>query len=125
MFSSQVHLILSLSISYPYLIKFHDFAHNSQEQTKHHMTAAALRPNKRMTLRITLVLSSRFETISTPLPLPATSSVSCLLAHVFFDPACFWIKPSSMVVLHVFLILQKKRSNSRLAEELFVLFLCS
>jgi hypothetical protein len=30
-----------------------------------------------------------------------------------------------MVVLHVFLILQKKRSNSRLAEELFVLFLCS
>jgi hypothetical protein len=31
MFSSLVHLMLSLSISYPYLIKFHDFADNPQE----------------------------------------------------------------------------------------------
>jgi hypothetical protein len=30
MFSSLVHLILSLSISYPYLLKFHDFADNKQ-----------------------------------------------------------------------------------------------
>jgi len=37
MFSSLVHLILSLNISYPYLIKFHDFADNSQEGMKHQM----------------------------------------------------------------------------------------
>jgi hypothetical protein len=42
------------------------------------------------------------------------SSCTC-----FFDPACFWIKPSSIVVLHVFLILQKKRSSSRLLYYLF------
>jgi hypothetical protein len=33
-----VHLIVSLSVSYAYLIKFHDFAHNSQEEMKHEMT---------------------------------------------------------------------------------------
>jgi hypothetical protein len=42
MFSSLVHLILSLSISYPYLIKFHYFADNSQEGTKHQMRGATL-----------------------------------------------------------------------------------
>jgi hypothetical protein len=31
MFLSLVHLIISLNISYPYLIKFHDFMDNSQE----------------------------------------------------------------------------------------------
>jgi hypothetical protein len=40
MFSSLVHLILSLSILYPYLIKFHDFADNSQEGMKHQMMGA-------------------------------------------------------------------------------------
>ncbi len=40
MFSSLVHLILSLSISYPYLIKFHYFADNSQEGIKHQMRGA-------------------------------------------------------------------------------------
>jgi hypothetical protein len=34
MFSRFVHLILGLSISYPYLIKFHDFVDNSQEVMK-------------------------------------------------------------------------------------------
>jgi hypothetical protein len=37
MFSTLVHLILSLSISYPYLLKFHYFADNSQERMKHQM----------------------------------------------------------------------------------------
>jgi hypothetical protein len=37
MFSPLVHLILSLSISYPYLIKFDYFADNSQEGVKHQM----------------------------------------------------------------------------------------
>jgi hypothetical protein len=32
---SCIYLILSLSISYPYLIKFHDFADNSQKGMKH------------------------------------------------------------------------------------------
>jgi hypothetical protein len=34
MFSRFVHLILGLCISYPYLIKFHDFVDNSQEGMK-------------------------------------------------------------------------------------------
>jgi hypothetical protein len=37
MFSSMVHLILSLSIAYLYLRKFHDFADNNQEGMKHEM----------------------------------------------------------------------------------------
>jgi hypothetical protein len=39
MFWSLVHLMLSLSISYLYLIKFHDFEDNSnsQEGMKHQM----------------------------------------------------------------------------------------
>jgi hypothetical protein len=40
MFSSQVHLLLSPSISYPDLIKFHGFAANSQEGMKHQMRGA-------------------------------------------------------------------------------------
>ncbi len=40
MFSSLVHLIPSLSISYPYLIEFHDFADNIQEGIKHQMRGA-------------------------------------------------------------------------------------
>jgi hypothetical protein len=40
MFSSLVHLMLNLSISYPYLIKFHDFADNIQEGMKHQMWGA-------------------------------------------------------------------------------------
>jgi hypothetical protein len=40
MFSTLVHLILSLSISYPYLIKFHDFVDNSQEEMKLQMRGA-------------------------------------------------------------------------------------
>jgi hypothetical protein len=40
MLSSLVHLLLSLSISYLYLIKFHDFADNSQEGMKHQMGGA-------------------------------------------------------------------------------------
>jgi hypothetical protein len=54
MFSSLVQLILSLSISYPYLIKFHDFADNSQEEMKHQMRGAT-QAQQRMTLRITLM----------------------------------------------------------------------
>ncbi len=42
-FSSLRHLIPSLSISYPDLIKFGDFADNSQEGMKHQMK---LRPNR-------------------------------------------------------------------------------
>ncbi len=37
MFSCLVHLILNLNISYPYLIKFHDFENNSEEGMKHQM----------------------------------------------------------------------------------------
>jgi hypothetical protein len=40
MFSSLVHLILSLNISYPYLIEFHDFANKIQQGMKHQMGAA-------------------------------------------------------------------------------------
>jgi hypothetical protein len=54
MFSSLVHLTLSFSISYPYLIKFHDFAENSQEEMKHQMRGAT-QAQQGMTLRITLL----------------------------------------------------------------------
>jgi hypothetical protein len=40
MFLNLVHLKLSLNISYPYLIKFHDFANNIQEGMKHKMGGA-------------------------------------------------------------------------------------
>jgi len=45
MFSSLVHLMLSLSISYPYLIEFHDFADNVQQRMKHQM-GVQLSPNR-------------------------------------------------------------------------------
>jgi 1,4-dihydroxy-2-naphthoate octaprenyltransferase len=35
-----VHFILNLSISYPYLIKSHDFVNNGQEGMKHQMKGA-------------------------------------------------------------------------------------
>jgi hypothetical protein len=35
-----VHLMLSLNISYPDLIKFHEFADNSQEAMTHQMRGA-------------------------------------------------------------------------------------
>jgi hypothetical protein len=36
----MVHLILSLIISYLYLIKFHEFVDNNQEGMKHQMKGA-------------------------------------------------------------------------------------
>ncbi len=42
MFSSLVHLLLGLSISYPYLIEFHGFAYNIQQGMKHQMGGATL-----------------------------------------------------------------------------------
>jgi hypothetical protein len=49
----MVHLILSLSISYPYLIKFHDFVENSEEGMKHQMRGAT-QAQQGMTLQRTL-----------------------------------------------------------------------
>jgi hypothetical protein len=49
-----MHLMLSLSISYPDLIKFHDFADNSQEGMKH-QTRGATQAQESMTLRIALI----------------------------------------------------------------------
>jgi hypothetical protein len=54
MFSSLLHLILSLIISYPFLIKFHDFADNSQVGMKH-QTRGATQAQQGMTLEITLL----------------------------------------------------------------------
>jgi hypothetical protein len=48
-----MHLILSLSISYPYLIEFHYFADNSHEVMKHQMRGAT-QVQEGMTLRVTL-----------------------------------------------------------------------
>jgi hypothetical protein len=48
-----VHLILSLSISYPDLIKFHGFIDNSQEGMQHQMRGAT-QAQPGMTLQITL-----------------------------------------------------------------------
>jgi len=44
------------SISYPYLIKFHDFADNGQEGMKHQMRGAT-QAQQAMTSRITLMSS--------------------------------------------------------------------
>jgi hypothetical protein len=61
-----VHLILSLRISYPDLIKFHDFAHNSQEgdeasnegcnsgPTRHDFTDNSINDYEKFVLRLTL-----------------------------------------------------------------------
>jgi hypothetical protein len=51
-----VHLTLSLSISYPDLIKFHDFAdNNSQEGMKHQMRVANSDPTGHDFTKITLI----------------------------------------------------------------------
>ncbi len=55
---SLLHLIPSLSISYLYLIKFHDFADNSQEGMKHQMSGAT-QAQQGMTLGITLLLCTK------------------------------------------------------------------
>jgi hypothetical protein len=49
-----VQLILSLSISDRYVIKFHDFVHNSREAMKHQMRGAT-QAQPAMTLPITLL----------------------------------------------------------------------
>jgi len=54
-----MHLILSLNISYPYLIKFHDFADftdkaSPQEGMRHQMRGAT-QAQQGMTLQITLL----------------------------------------------------------------------
>jgi hypothetical protein len=67
MFSRLVRLVLRLSISYPYLIKFHDFAGNSQEGMKHQMRGAT-RAQQAMTLHITLLYM--FTTIDLSLKQP-------------------------------------------------------
>jgi hypothetical protein len=54
MFSSLVYLILRLSISYPYLIKLHDLADNSQEGIQQQMRAAT-QAQQGMTFWITLI----------------------------------------------------------------------
>ncbi len=51
-FACFVHLIRGLSISYPHLIKFHDFADNSQEGMKHQIRGPA---EQGTTLRTTLM----------------------------------------------------------------------
>jgi hypothetical protein len=52
-----MELILSLSISYPYLITFHDFVDNSQERLKHQMRGAT-EAQLGMTLGITLLYTN-------------------------------------------------------------------
>ncbi len=54
MFSNLVHLIPSFNISYPYLIKFHDFMNNNREEMKHQMRGAT-QAKYGMTLWITLL----------------------------------------------------------------------
>jgi hypothetical protein len=53
-FSRLLHLILSLSISNPYLTKFHYFADNSQEEMKHQMKGGT-QAQQGMTLQIILL----------------------------------------------------------------------
>ncbi len=62
---SLLHLMLSLNISYHYLIKFHDFADNSQEGMQHQMRGAT-QEQQDMTIRITLVSSSCLVPIAQP-----------------------------------------------------------
>jgi hypothetical protein len=47
-------LMLSHSISYPYLIEFHDFPQNIQQAMKHQM-AVATQAQQGMTFKITLI----------------------------------------------------------------------
>jgi hypothetical protein len=53
---------LNLSISYPYLIKFHDFADNIQEGMKHQMWRGwgATQSQQGMTFQITLIFTFYF-----------------------------------------------------------------
>ncbi len=53
------HLMLSLSISYPYLIEFHDFADNIQEGMKHQV-GGATQAQQGMTFQITLIFTLYF-----------------------------------------------------------------
>jgi len=53
LFYHFVHLILTLSISYPYLIKFHYFADNSQEGMKNQMRGGT-QAQEGMTIQVTL-----------------------------------------------------------------------
>jgi hypothetical protein len=55
MYSNLVHLMLSLSISYPYLIEFHDFVGSIQEGMKHQM-GGATQTQQGMTFQITNIL---------------------------------------------------------------------
>jgi hypothetical protein len=64
MFWSLVHLMLSLSISYPYLIKFPNFADNSQEVMKHQM-GGETQAQQGTTFRITLIFTFHFLTMRT------------------------------------------------------------
>jgi hypothetical protein len=59
MFSSLVYLMLSLSISYPYLTEFHDFVDNIQQGMKHEMRGATL-AQQGMTFKITLIFTFYF-----------------------------------------------------------------
>jgi hypothetical protein len=93
MFSSLLHLILIPSISYPYFIKFHDFAEKSKDGIRHQMRGATQAQHS-MTVRITLVSSSSLVPIAQPymctwLPLRG------YLHH------CFSL--SSLVPIHLFL----------------------
>jgi hypothetical protein len=55
-----LHLTMSLSISYPDLIKFHDFVNNSQEGTKHQMRGAT-QAEQDVTLWITLIIKKKIR----------------------------------------------------------------
>jgi hypothetical protein len=66
MISNLVHLVLSLSISYPYLIEFHDFVGNIQEGMKHQM-AGATQAQQGMTFQITNIYFLFFTMRTGPL----------------------------------------------------------
>jgi hypothetical protein len=55
-----MHLMLSLGISYPYLIEFHDFVDNMQEGMKHQM-GGATHAQQGMTFQIILIFSFYHE----------------------------------------------------------------
>jgi len=53
--------MLSFSISYLYIIKFHDFVDNSQEGMKHEMGGGgAIKAQKGMTFHVTLIFTFYF-----------------------------------------------------------------
>jgi len=68
MFPTLVHLLLSFSISYPYLIFFFDFGYNGQEGMKHQM-GDATQAQQGMTFQITVIFMFYFFTMKTdPFP---------------------------------------------------------